>query len=707
MSFLAPAFFVALAAVAVPIIIHLIQRERKEVIRFPSLMFIRRIPYQSVQRRKIHNWLLLALRTAAMLLLVLAFARPFFHEDPTKALAAATGARDVVILLDHSASMGYGDRWERARAAAAKIVSGLGPADKGTLVLFGTSADVAVKATSDASQLSAALNAAKVTSDGTRFGPALRIAQTILGQSTLPRKEAVLISDFQKTGWEKREEIHLPEGATLTPITVAAPGWANVSISKADFARQQFTGEERVNVTVLVTNRGETAAANVPVKLEIDGHEIETKSVTIGPNASSSVTFPLFTVGEANMHGVVRAGNDSLPADNVFYFTLSPSRPISVLVVNADGAASDASLYLTTALEQGHGPSFKPETVQVSRVTPSTIEHRSVIVLNDVGPIPSAVNDLLDRFTQQGGGVLVMLGGRTPWSSGPAPLLPGTLGAPVDRTIGRGAALGYLDYSHPIFELFKQPHSGDFTAAQFFKYRALTPAASDHVLARFDDGSAAMVERHVGTGRVIALASTVDASWNTLPMQGVFVPLMQLSAEYLAQYEEPKAWYTVGRMIDVSAPISAIVREGAAGDTSATVRKASGVVMTPAGAQVRLGEGGAPSISLEEQGFYSVRMQGTGERRPYAVAVNLDPAESDLTPMEPTQFVAAATGHAAVTPSGQSLEHPDLTPADMEKHQAVWWFLFMAGALALFAEAMLANRLSGRAGLGALQWRRS
>src|SRR3954454_22701556 len=98
MSFLAPAFFFGLAAVAVPIVIHLIQRERKEVVRFPSLMFLRKIPYQSVQRKRIHNWLLLLLRVAAMLLLVAAFSRPFFKQDPLKLSASATGAREVVIL---------------------------------------------------------------------------------------------------------------------------------------------------------------------------------------------------------------------------------------------------------------------------------------------------------------------------------------------------------------------------------------------------------------------------------------------------------------------------------------------------------------------------------------------------------------------------------------------------------------------------------
>jgi hypothetical protein len=704
MSFLAPAFFIGLAAIAVPILIHLIQRERKEVIHFPSLMFIRRIPYQSVQRRKIHNWLLLLLRTAAIALLVAAFARPFFTQDPTKVSAAASGAREVVILLDHSASMGYGDHWEKAREAARKIVAGLGGNDRATLVLFATGEEEAVRATSDHAELETALREAKVSSDGTRYGPALRYAQSLLSRSSLPRREAFLISDFQKTGWEQREEIHLPEGGTLTPISVVTPGVSNVSITKADFAREPFQGAERVTVTVLVTNRGSTPVANLPVKLEIDSHVIDTRPISIASNSSGSVTFLPVTIADANMRGVVRAGADELPSDNTFYFVLSPSRPVSVLVINADGATSQASLFVTTALEQGRSPVFKPDVVPMSRVTPATVERRSVIVLNDVGSVPAQTDELLKRFVDQGGGLLMAIGERTPWASGGSPMLPGTLGPMVDRSLGRQATLGSLDYSHPIFELFKQPHSGDFNAAGFYRYRTLTPAATDHVLAKFDDGAAAVVERRVGSGRVIAFTSTLDDSWNVFPTKPVFVPFVQLAARYLAHYDDPAAWYTVGRMLDVSAPLGQIVREGAAGDTKSAPRKPSGVVDAPSGAQTKLGEGGSPAIRLEEQGFYSVRMQGTGERRPFAVAVNLDPAESDLTPMEPNEFVTSATGRpAAVTAIGQSLEHPELTPQDVEKKQRVWWYLLLAGALALLGEALLSNRLSSRFGAGLLQ----
>ena len=700
MSFLAPVFFVGLAAVAVPILIHLIQRERKEVIHFPSLMFLRKIPYQSVQRRKIHNWLLLLLRCAAMALLVLAFARPFFKQDPNRVSAASSGAREVVILLDHSASMGYGDHWERAKEAARKVVSSLAGGDRATLVLFATGEEEALRATSDRSALNEAIAAAKVTGDATRYGPALRYAQSVLSRSPLPRREAVLISDFQKTGWAQHEEIHLPEGATLTPVSVVTPGTSNVWVSKADFTREPFSGAERVGVTVLLTNRGSTPVGNLPVKLEIDGHEVESRSVSIEANSSASATFRPVTVAEANMRGVVRAGSDAMPADNAFYFVLSPSRPVSVLVLDANEASADSSLFLATALAQGRAPTFKTDVLPLSRLTSASLEHRSVVVLNDVAVLPDSATALLKQFVEQGGGLFVAAAERTRWGSNGSALMPGTLGATVDRPVVQGR-FGTVEYSHPVFELFQQPRNGDLRSAPFYRYRALTPAPTDAVLARFDDGAVAVAERKLGAGRVLVFTSSLDASWNLLPRAPVFVPLVELSFRYLAQYEEPAAWYTVGRMLDVSAPVGQLVREGAVADAKASPRRTSGVVVSPSGQQTTLGEGGVASIPLEEQGFYSARMQGTGDRRPYNVAVNIDPAESDLTPMEANEFVVSATGRPGTTAFvGQSLEHPELTPADVEKKQRVWWFLLLGGVLALLGEAVLSNRLSPKFGAG-------
>jgi hypothetical protein len=244
MSFLSPFVFLALGAIAIPVVIHLIQRERKRVVMFPSLMFLQRIPYQSVRRRRIRHWFLLAMRVGAIALIVLAFARPFFKQGELAA-AAIAGAREVVILLDQSASMGYGDHFKRAQDAAHKVVAGLGGDDRATLVLFGRNAEENMRATSDRGRLNAAIDAAKVGSDGTRYGPALKLALSILGQSSLKRREAVLISDFQKSGWSSAEDARFPEGMTLTTESVAGET-ANVSVPSVTFARTAFAGQERV-----------------------------------------------------------------------------------------------------------------------------------------------------------------------------------------------------------------------------------------------------------------------------------------------------------------------------------------------------------------------------------------------------------------------------------------------------------------------------
>src|SRR5712671_3434159 len=118
MSFLAPLFFVGLGAIAIPVFVHLIQRERKRVIEFPSLMFVQKIPYQSVRRRRIRHWFLLLLRAAAIALLCAAFARPLLPQRASAAAGGLGGSREVVIVLDQSASMGFGDHWRRAQDEA-------------------------------------------------------------------------------------------------------------------------------------------------------------------------------------------------------------------------------------------------------------------------------------------------------------------------------------------------------------------------------------------------------------------------------------------------------------------------------------------------------------------------------------------------------------------------------------------------------------
>src|SRR4051812_45425020 len=147
-GFLVPLFLVGIAAIAIPIWAHLTRKNRSLVVPFPSLMFLREIPFKEDRKRTIHHWLLLALRGLVIALLVAAFARPFFRDEAALA-TVGTGPTEVVVLLDRSYSMAAGKRWESAQTAAAQAVAGVGPLDKVSLITFDQGAEALVRSDND------------------------------------------------------------------------------------------------------------------------------------------------------------------------------------------------------------------------------------------------------------------------------------------------------------------------------------------------------------------------------------------------------------------------------------------------------------------------------------------------------------------------------------------------------------------------------
>ena len=212
----------------------------------------------------------------------------------------------------------------------------------------------------------------------------------------------------------------------------------------------------------------------------------------------------------------------------------------------------------------------------------------------------------------------------------------------------------------------------------------MTAPAGGRVLARFDDGALAAAEQRVGLGRVIAWNTTLDDSWSDLAKKPVFLPLVHQLTRYLARYEEPAAWRIVGQALDLTS-----------GSLLAGVRR-DRVALTPSGRRLTLSTGSGPEfLELDEQGFYELRSTGAGaaETRPPAVAVDVDPPESDLSAMDPAEFTAALTGRAAPEAATAAAIEP-ATPQDLERRQAIWWYLLFGGILLLATETILSNRIS-------------
>ena len=671
MQFLAPLFFVALAGLAIPVLLHLTQREKKQIIRFPSLMFVRRIPYQSVRRRKIQHWLLLLVRVTALALIILAFARPLIRQSNLPVVPGA-GAREVVILLDTSYSMAFADRWERARAAAQEQVSKLAASDRGSVVLFSSGADIAVRASMDRSPLAAAVAAAKPGAGSTRYAPALKVAGGILAESPLPRREVVLISDFQKSGWRGEEGARLPEGTILTPVPVVnSADQVNVSVTTVSLKRSTFSDQERVTVTAGLTNRSERPVNGAAVALEVNGIKHGTKPVQLEPAASASVEFEPVLVGTRNMKATVTLSPDALATDNSFNFVISPTEPVRVTVVDRGSAA--AGLYLARALAVSEAPRVDVATKQPETLSDEDLRRSAVVVLNDVSVQPSLARRL-SRYVEQGGGLFVAAGQRATWPQ-EVDLLPGSIDNPVDRTRGDAARVDALEYAHPVFEPFRAPRSGNFSAVPVYGYRKIAPAPAAQVLAKFDGTAPAVLDRKVGSGRVLLWASSLDTSWSDLPTRGVFLPFVHRSVRYLANYTEPRPWLNVGQVLDAS---TAALKGDAA----------QRVVLTPSGKRVPLEDEGSEVVELTEQGFYELRAR---DRDVVVVAANVDTAEADLTPMDPKEIALAAGGAGGARGSGSGTP---LTPEAQERNQRLWWYLLVAGMLLLGADTLMSNRLA-------------
>ena len=697
MSLLAPLFLAGLAALAVPVLIHLTQRTKKEPVPFPSLMFLSRVPFKTTRRQQIRNWLVLLLRSAAIVILVLAFARPWLDSN----IVDATGldrAREVVVMLDRSYSMAHGDRWYRALDAARDVVAGLGPDDRASLVLFSDRAEVANQPMDDPAALLSAVNRARLGSGKTRYSPALLLAEQILEESELARREAVLITDFQRSGWDEEEDALLPDGATLSAVDVGDHETANVAVIDVILDRLQRAGRERVDLLARIANFGDEATIGLEISLEIDGVQIDSRTVDLDANAAAVVRFPEFTPPQREVLGAVRLPEDELPLDDVFRFLIYPHQTISVLIVEHPNATSDVSLYLERALGIGSDPPYRVESRRSTQLTAADLDGRAVVILNDA-PFPrGTVGSRLRQFVRDGGGLFVALGQRSTlgaWPENFADLLPGRSGGVVDRLADRGATLSVTDYDHPLLELFSTPRSGDFSRTRFYRYLRIEETASSDVLARFDDGAVALAEVRFGNGRVVTWASGLSNSWNDFPVQPVFLPFVHQLGRYLAAYAPERTWFTTGEVIDLSQyPIATASVSAMTGADEEYGHEL--VVDFPSGeSHVQQVDADTRYLTLEHQGVYRVRMLGNDDGPVGTVAVNVSPAESDLATIDPEELVSAVTstglGERRATVSAT------LTPAERERRQGMWWYLLMVALLVLVAETTISNRLPNRA----------
>jgi hypothetical protein len=533
-------FLAATAAVAVPILIHLLLRPRARRVDIGSVRFLHRALRDSTRRRKVRRWLLLALRSIAVLLLALLFARPFLSGHGLDGRD-----REVIILVDQSASMSAVQSgrplFARAQESAAKILKGLPESAAIHVAYF----DAQGVAPIDMPRIEAAREPGHA---GTDYNLALRWARDQIALSTRPRRTIHLVSDFQRVGTSGNPFDGFPPDVGVELVEIGRPLIRNLAVVRVEASQTVLRDKSPVVVRAQVSNAGPFSANNIAIRLTLTGPsavppQVRTITVAAGAYQEAAFEVPIDSPG-IYTGNVALSGEDEYPADDRRWLALDARPPDRLLLVDGQPGISvygNETYYLEMALRLRLTDKDAPLTpYEPTRLAwddggklPDLSSFRVVVPCN-VSRFSDGEITALRKFVSNGGSLLVFTGDRvrpegyTPLEM--AGLLPATVEGSVGPDLFRFAS---WDREHPIFRPLSDPQQGDLRRIAFHHITRLKPLAEAKVLASAETGDPLIVEGRVGEGKVVVVASAADRDWSDWPQSRLYVPLIHQLVGYL------------------------------------------------------------------------------------------------------------------------------------------------------------------------------
>ena len=684
MSFLNPFFLIGSIVLAVPVLIHLVRRERSEVIPFSSLMFLLKVPKRTVRQQMLKNLLLMALRLLLIALLVGIFARPYLVQSATPDGGIFGQGRGFVMLLDNSYSMRYGTNFDRLKSEANSRIDAMGANDQMALIAFNDSSVVLTTPISDKGRLKAAVSTLEPSYAGTRYFEAFTVADRMMGELGAREKNLIVISDFQRVGWNRssRESVIGHDvKAEMVPITVAQS--ANVGIDNVGVDSTSFDRTYAGRVVARVRNYSRDKAAMVPVALFINDKEMARKTLTVPADESALAEFTRFDLELGSAKGKIRLmTTDPLDVDNEFLFTIDRRERLNVLIV--DAGTRNQSLLLKTVFTASDDVPFNVKVIPAQTATPDQMTGQDVLIVNDVPRLSEGLRARMVELRKTGQGQLVILGENADlkwWSAMDGFPVKATQRVDARDRSRPAILLTSYDKNHPIFKAFEASARFTLNSAQFFKYVELELNPGSSAIAKFENGAPALAESSGEARGLMVFASTVDKSWNDLPLRPAFPLVIPEIARYLSRYDSAKGWYALGEAIPVIGNLEGGVAR----------------VVTPDGEQQSLGE-----LKTGRQTFYAPPVPGFHElrlgRERRVLAVNPPSNEGNLEPMIPEDLLASVQSTESEARQAGTFAQDDVL--EYARRQMGWWYLLLIALAAGLVELYIANSRSQKARAG-------
>jgi hypothetical protein len=719
MSFLGLAFLSALPLALAPLLLHLFDRQRNVVISWGAMQFLVEAARRRRSARRLQEWLLLLLRTLAIVCLVLALARPLVNST----WLGGVDRSDTILVIDNSLSMlrtsDGSSAWQAAMKSAGEELDRLPPGD--TVRVLMTSpypvwlTPASVRISGDArSAIRAQLDRQQPTLGRSDLLSAMFFAVQAELLPGIRQRQVVVFTDGQATDWspgdtqvwhrlrEVLQKTAVPTAVKMVRVGSQPADVANLAVNEIHCSRTQVGLQQSVSLAARIQNHGGQPSAPCELRWLIAGDEPARSEIpALAAGAIHEVLWKqaFSTLGVFALSAEV-TGLDVLPPDNHDTLIVEVVDRIPVLVVEASPNAADVlqdGFFFQAALGWVNGEPLPTQGVYVPTVvTPEQLERTELdeyraIVIPNFAELSTRTLRSLHRFVFDGGGLWLALGPRTDVerfnqhlfadSDGLAPL-------PLDQIVDeaeseqRKTTIDPFVATHPATSSLVDTARldlGTIAVSRRFRFGASPSGESPSVLLSLTDGELLAVEKLVGRGRVIVQGVPHRLDWSDLAKSQAFVVIVQDWLNYLTQPRATRHNLAPGDPISLQLAGSDVLE---------------GTLKTPHGEDIELtAEATSTGVAFQtsrtiQPGSYSLEVGLTGDKIPFHV--HRDPRESNLTALSTNenQMIADLTGLGQRTVGHVST---GATPTD-----PAWPLLLSLLVLLIVGELLLAGSLSRR-----------
>jgi hypothetical protein len=696
MGLLAPLYALAALAIVGPILFHLIRRQPQGQLPFSSLMFLSPSPPRLTRRSRLDNLLLLLLRALAILLIAIAFTRPYLRQESF--LNSTLSGRHIVVILDTSGSMQRADVWNAAKGQLNQLIDDLSVNDHVALYTIDATLTPVVAleqegiADAAASQqlVRSSIDQLQPSWHRTRLAEGLKSVADLVNAASIAGRidpaadhEIVLITDLHaESELESLQGYPWPEKISLDvrQVRPSVPGNARVSLMAAD-EQAESEGTYRVRVE----NNADSKEQTFQLTWSDRQQPVSGSATTIQVPAGQVRVVPM-VARPTTADRIVLLG-DAWDGDNAAFAVeaVTSLERIAYVGRQSERPESDLSYFLEQAPLSTE--LFRREVIKLDAAgLPAVLAEpeTKAVVLEPTDAILGQA-ELLRRFADGGGTVIANLSSPAQDPNAVAKFLDALL-AVEGITLSESqtddfALMSSIDFQHPVFAPFADPRFNDFGKIRFWSHRRVNlPSESNlEVVASFDDQSPMLVEQSLGTGRIWLMTSGWQPEASGLGLSSKFVPIVMGLLDPSGKTRQAQLTFEVGDRIPLESYGECNVTDdqGRAVDESLAVQSGSGLqILVP--------------------GLYWLQ----GENLKRQIAVQLPASESRLVPMDTDVFEQYGIALGKVESTDNRLAAVwQLKVEELEKKQRLWQWLLVAGIVVLAVETFVAGWLARKSQL--------